>query len=62
VLDRWLASRAGRLLSLAEIEAFAAAAAAIGETLRLEGRLAEVYPEIEGSLLALPESCAPSAR
>jgi len=61
VLDRWLASRAGRLLTREEIEAFATAAAAIERTIAVERKLAEVYPEIEESLLALPESCAPPA-
>ncbi len=54
VLDRWLASRAGRLLPLAEIEAFAAAAAAIERTLAVERRLEELYPEVEAAPLRLP--------
>ncbi len=54
VLDRWLASRAGRLLTRAEIEGFAAAAAAIGRTLSIERRLAELYPEVEAGEPASP--------
>jgi predicted helicase len=57
VLDRWLASRAGRLLTRADIEGFAAAAAAIERTLAIERRLAEVYPEIEaGELVSVDEA------
>lgn len=54
VLDRWLWSRAGRLLTRAEIEGFAAAAAAIARTLEIERRLAELYPEVEAGELASP--------
>jgi predicted helicase len=54
VLDRWLASRAGRLLTRAEIEGFAAAAAAIERTIEIERRLAELYPEVEAGELVSP--------
>ncbi len=53
VLDSWLAGRAERLLTRADLEAFAAAAAAIERTLAIELRLAELYPQVEAAALDL---------
>jgi hypothetical protein len=62
VLDRWLASRAERLLNREEIETFAAAAAAIERTIAIERRLAELYPEVEAELLALQPAVGSSGQ
>jgi len=47
VLERWLAARAGRRLSLQEIEDFPHAAAAIGRTLEIQPRLDELWRQME---------------
>lgn len=47
VLDRWLAARAGRVLTLAEIEHFRHMAAAVELTLEVQLRIEEIWPEIE---------------
>jgi hypothetical protein len=44
VLDRWLAGRAKRALRFDEIEEFRRVAAAIGETIKVQRRIDEVWP------------------
>ena len=44
VLDHWLAARAKRALRLEEIEEFRRIAAAVGETIRVQRRIDEVWP------------------
>jgi hypothetical protein len=48
VLDRWLASRAGRTLGKEELEVFWKTVAALTLTLEMERRIDEVYPEVAG--------------
>ncbi|HZF12837.1 MAG TPA: type ISP restriction/modification enzyme [Thermoanaerobaculia bacterium] len=54
VLDRWLASRAGRTLGQCEQEAFWKTVAALERTLEVERRIAEVWPTVEeGAVVAV---------
>jgi hypothetical protein len=46
VLDRWLASRAGRTLGKGELEVFWKTVGALELTLTVERRIDEVYPEV----------------
>ncbi|HTQ78810.1 MAG TPA: type ISP restriction/modification enzyme [Thermoanaerobaculia bacterium] len=54
VLDRWLASRAGRILGQAEQEAFFRTVTALERTLEIERRIDEVYPEMAAGPLLPP--------
>jgi hypothetical protein len=47
VLDRWLAARAGRVLTLQEIDDFRRAAAAVERTLEIRLQIEEIWPEVE---------------
>jgi len=43
VLDHWLAARVKRALRFDEVEEFRRIAAAIRETIRVQGRISEIY-------------------
>ena len=47
VLDRWLQDRAGRKLTLEEIQAFCRTATALGRTVEVQRRIEEVYAAVE---------------
>lgn len=47
VLDRWLAARAGRRLTLQEIDDFRRAAAAVERTLEIRLQIEEIWPEVD---------------
>lgn len=53
VLDRWLQDRAGRKLTLSEIQAFCRTATALGRTLKVQRRIDEIYAAVEESAEAL---------
>lgn len=47
VLDRWLQDRAGRTLTLEEIQGFCRTATALRMTIEVQRRIEEVYPAVE---------------
>ncbi|HVG06084.1 MAG TPA: type ISP restriction/modification enzyme [Thermoanaerobaculia bacterium] len=49
VLDRWLQDRAGRKLTLEEIQAFCRTATALGRTVEVQRRIDELYAAVEES-------------
>ena len=61
VLERWLAARAGHVLTLREIEDFRRAAAALGFTLEVQFQVERVWPEVEegGKVEVFPAGKAP---
>jgi len=50
VLDRWLQDRAGRKLTLSEIQTFCRAATALGRTVEVQRRIDELYSAVEESV------------
>jgi len=53
VLDKWLKDRAERRLTPAEVRHYCRTATALAETLKLQQRLAELYPAVEKETIAL---------
>jgi hypothetical protein len=56
VLDRWLQDRAGRKLTLEEIQAFCRTATALGRTVEVQKRIDELYAAVEESVEMMPPS------
>jgi hypothetical protein len=52
VLDRWLQDRAGRTLTMGEIQGFCRTATALARTLEVQRRIDEVYPALESAEVA----------
>ena len=60
VMNKWLKSRRGRILSLSEIETYCKIATAIFETIHIQSLIDQLYENVENSLISKPNPEPPS--